>query len=117
MTITDFATETLLERARQINCGSEAPSVANIADPSSHLLVGFDPKAASDASKVAAKAVKAGIYTFAEFVPLVQEQLGTELTRKIGDYLIQAWTAAGKITGGKVDAPRAVNDLLRQPKH
>jgi N12 class adenine-specific DNA methylase len=72
----------------------------------------FDPDLVVPVARLAAKAFKAGVYTFAEFVDESRKLFGDVATKKIAPYLERAWTEVHNMTGGKVDQAGSVSQIL-----
>ena len=72
----------------------------------------LNPKLVAAVSKMGAKAVKVGVYTFAEFVDLAAKEFTPDVARKIAAYLDREWDAVGKILPGEVDAAGSAADIL-----
>lgn len=73
---------------------------------------GVPPKLAAASAKLAAKALKAGILTFSDFLEDAVKSLGMATVRKVVGPLEQAWQAAGLLTGGKTDKPANATAIL-----
>ncbi|MEW6439230.1 MAG: hypothetical protein AB1508_18930 [Pseudomonadota bacterium] len=55
-----------------------------------------DPEIVAQAGNIVAKAVKAGIYTFAELIDQLADQIGEMAVRRFGPTLSAAWTQAAQ---------------------